>query len=235
MSRIKKMTLRIPLVGPLCGSAASWYRAWETRGLSTEQIFTDIFRRNAWGGRDSVSGTGSDLAQTRRIVTALPGLLAQLRVRSLLDLPCGDFHWMRQVDLGGVSYVGADIVRPIIDRNRQFEAPGIAFCPLNLIADPLPRADLVVCRDCLVHLSYQDIFQALQNLGRSGSTYLLTTTFPRQPVNRDIRTGGWRALNLQREPFHLPEPLVVLTEGCSEQPEYADKALGLWRIKDLGI
>jgi hypothetical protein len=40
----------------------------------TEEIFTKIYKINGWAGTDSVSGTGSDLQQTRIIIKKLPGL-----------------------------------------------------------------------------------------------------------------------------------------------------------------
>jgi hypothetical protein len=46
----------------------------------------------------------------------------------------------------------------------------------DLTRDPLPKVDLVLCRDCLVHLSFDDIYESLDNLRRSGSMLLLTTT-----------------------------------------------------------
>ena len=102
---------------------------------------------------------------------------------------------------------------------------------LDLTADPLPRADVVLCRDCLVHLSFDHIRQAFDNLRRSGSTWLLTTTFLEHHENVDIESGDWRILNLTRAPFNLPAPEGVLVEGCLEgEGAYADKALGLWRI-----
>ena len=105
---------------------------------------------------------------------------------------------------------------------------------LDLTADPLPRADVVLCRDCLVHLSFDHIRQAFDNLRRSGSTWLLTTTFLDHHENVDIESGDWRMLNLTRPPFNLPAPEGVLVEGCLEsEGAYADKALGLWRIADL--
>jgi SAM-dependent methyltransferase len=200
---------------------------------SAESVFTDIFRRNGWRGTDSVSGTGSGRDQTHRLIKLLPSLFTELGVRSVLDVPCGDFFWMRQVDLSGVRYTGGDIVRELVERNRQYEAPGVRFEVLDLLAGPLPPADLVLCRDCLVHFSFADLFRALDNLCASGSTYLLTTTFPRHRRNRDIATGRWRTLNLERAPFHFPPPLKVFEEGCTEREDFADKSLGLWRLDDL--
>jgi hypothetical protein len=94
--------------------------------------------------------------------------------------------------------------------------------------------DLVLCRDCLVHLSFANIHHAIANLKRSGTCWLLTTTFPDASANRDIDDGDWRVLNLQYAPFLFPAPLAVINEGCTEAGgDYADKSLALWRVGDL--
>lgn len=202
---------------------------------AAEHVFTNIYRNNSWNGIDSSSGTGSDFHQTRIIARTLPTLVSALRIETILDLPCGDFHWMSRVDLSGVDYVGADIVRELIRKNRQQHGrAGVSFRRLNLLTDSLPFVDLILCRDCLVHLPFADVFVALINICRSGAEYLLTTTFPDRTENRDIEAGDWRPLNLQRAPFRLPSPLRVINEGCTEGGGYFhDKSLGLWRVADI--
>lgn len=202
---------------------------------STEQVFTDIYRTNHWRGKDSVSGEGSDLVQTRVIIQELPSLFRELGISTLLDMPCGDFHWMRHVDLTGISYSGADIVQDLIDANNEkYGTNSITFKKMDLIRDELPMVDLIFCRDCLVHLSYEDIFRALNNLCKSKALFLLTTTFTRSLDNLDIATGQWRVLNLERAPFRLPIPLKIIWEDCTEfDGIYADKSLGLWKISDI--
>jgi len=100
--------------------------------------------------------------------------------------------------------------------------------------DSLPSADVILCRDCLVHFAFADIWRALRNFRASGARYLLTTTFLEHEQNEDIEDGDWRMLNLRRPPFDFAAPFDVLIEGCVEgDGAYADKALGLWRIADL--
>src|SRR4029453_1207153 len=95
--------------------------------------------------------------------------------------------------------------------------------------------DLGLCRDCLVHLSFENIGRAIDNIRVSGARYLLTTTFLDHEVNGDIEDGDWRMLNLEREPFNLPPPVDVLVEHCEEgDGAYADKALGLWELVGSG-
>ena len=201
---------------------------------SQEEVFTHIYRNNKWFGTDSVSGIGSDAVQTRVIVEQLPALFRELGIRSILDVPCGDFFWMGKVDLEGIDYIGGDIVQDIADRNNRMHGrPGVTFRKFDLTADRLPEVDLVLVRDCLVHLQYADISRALAGIRQSGSRYLLATTFPGR-TNRDIPTGRWRPLDLQATPFHFPPPLRLINEGCTEAGgQFEDKSLGLWRIEDL--
>lgn len=202
------------------------------RGLTARGVFTTIYKRNDWGSDVSVSGQGSDLEQTAVIREEIPRLLQELGVRTMLDAPCGDFAWMKQVALDLDDYVGGDIVRELIDADqREYGRPGRRFMTLDVTRDELPRVELIFCRDCLVHLPYRMIFAALENFKRSGARYLLTTTFPDRPENSDIMLGQWRPLNLQRPPFNMPPPLRAINEHCTQQGGiYADKTLALWKI-----
>lgn len=210
-------------------------RAAELRALPLRERFARIVELNLWGSDESVSGTGSALAQTRAIRAQLPTLLRELGVTTLLDLPCGDVSWMREVDLGGIRYTGADIIPDLVARNtRTCAGDGRQFVVLDVTTDELPTVDLVLCRDCLVHLSSARIRAALGRIRASGSTWLLTTTFPAHDAGPDIEDGDWRPLNLEQAPFHLPPPVVLLNEGCSEHDgAFADKSLGLWAVADL--
>ena len=153
----------------------------------------------------------------------------------MLDVPCGDFFWMKSVDMGDVSYTGADIVEKLIAENSaRYGGEKVKFRHLNLLQDNLPKVDLVFCRDCLVHFSKGDVRKALENICKSQSQYLLTTTFTDRTSNADIVTGEWRPLNLEVEPFNLAKPIEVINEDCTQADGiYQDKALGLWRVEDI--
>lgn len=231
---LKNMARRIPGLERLYRASLHTYEGWTVAGKSTQEVFNDIFRKNRWAGSESVSGTGSNEIQTRVIARRLPELISKLQVTTLLDVPCGDFHWMNKVDLSSVQYLGADIVDALIANNTErYSRENREFLVLDLIRDPLPEVDLLFCRDCLVHLSFADIRLALQNICESGSQYLLTTTFTDKD-NFDIRTGQWRPINLEREPFNLPPALMLVDEECTEGGgSHADKSMGLWRVTDI--
>jgi SAM-dependent methyltransferase len=194
-------------------------------------IFSDIYRNNWWADPESVSGRGSTLARTEAVRRELPALLRSVGVRSLLDAPCGDFNWMRYVDLAGIEYTGADVVPELIARNRRMESgAGKKFAVLNITRDRLPQVDAILCRDCFIHFSYKDIDAAIANFKRSDSTFLLATTHIDVSENTDIETGGWRSVNLQLPPFNFPQPERLIMEDIE-----LGKGLGLWKLEELTV
>jgi hypothetical protein len=134
-----------------------------------------------------------------------------------------------------VDYTGADLVAEMIQKNQQlYGNEKRRFVTLDVVRDDLPKVDLVFCRDVLVHLSFNDALAALQNIKRSGSDYLLTTTFTARDSNIDIQTGQWRPLNLEKAPFNLQPLLAIINEKCTEgDGSWGDKSLGLWKVCDL--
>ncbi|MBW4624252.1 MAG: class I SAM-dependent methyltransferase [Brasilonema octagenarum HA4186-MV1] len=205
--------------------------------FSLSNTFRHIYQTNHWRGSDSVSGEGASSSQTQQIEAKLPALLKTLQVDVLLDLPCGDFSWMQLIDLPVSHYIGADIVSELILENqKRYGSHNHQFLTLDLTSEPLPTANLLLCRDCFVHLSFGDIFSALNNMKRSQITYLLTTTFPNCEENEDITTGDWRLLNLEKPPFSFPTPLQLINEQCSEGGGiFRDKSLGLWLLQDIHL
>jgi SAM-dependent methyltransferase len=200
-------------------------------GHSMQRVFVRMYEQNSWANAESASGDGSDLTQTRTIRQELNKVIADFGIRTLLDAPCGDFYWMKEVDRQGARYLGVDIVPEMIAVNdRMYGNATTSFAVLDIVRDELPRVDLIFCRDCLVHLPLQAAVNAMQGFVRSGSRYLLSTTYPgRVSRNRPLLiTGNWRPLDLQLPPFSLPPPLRLINEGCTEQDDYPEKSLGLW-------
>lgn len=208
---------------------------------SVRHKFSDVYKRNVWNNQESRSGVGSTLEQTAIIRIEIPRLLRELNVKSVLDAPCGDFNWMKEISLGVARYIGVDIVEELIRTNKERYANGRRqFLCLDLIRDELPCADIILCRDCLVHLTFEQALDALRNFKKTGATYLLTTTFSARSVNERGRSKDneflWRPLNLVLPPFNFPKPIKLIKEGCIEDNnQFEDKCLGLWRMSDLSL
>lgn len=199
---------------------------------AVKQRFTEIFETNHWNSGESKSGTGSSASATGRLVPQLIDLIERRHLRSMVDAPCGDFNWISPV-ADRLSYRGFDIVDGVVAAAaaRSHYEFGVA----DITADVLPTADVVHCRDCLVHLTFDLVWAALSLFKQSGSIWLLTTTFPDLTENGKGRLGGWRPLNLQAAPFSFGEPdeLIVEKPDVALHPHYGRKAMGLWRIADL--
>jgi SAM-dependent methyltransferase len=200
-----------------------------------KDIFADIYTRWAWGSGESVSGPGSGLERTSAFRTELAALLRRLNAKTLLDAGCGDFNWMKETDRDLEHYIGIDVVPALIAENqRKYASLTRTFLERNIAQDELPKADVILCRDCIVHFSFDDIAATLRNFKQSGSSYLLTTTFIEWPSNADIPTGGWRQLNLEKAPFNFPPPLALVDEKCHHTGGiYADKRFALWPLSDI--
>ncbi|MDP3830690.1 MAG: class I SAM-dependent methyltransferase [Ignavibacteriaceae bacterium] len=204
---------------------------------TTEEVFQMIYKTNHWKDEFSASGNGSNDIQTKTIKKALPKLLNEYSIKTMLDLPCGDFYWLSRLNLGIEKYIGGDIVKEIIEKNTSlYGDENKEFMIMNLISDDLPSADIIFCRDCLVHLSHEDIIKSIRNIKRTKIKFLLTTTFTNRTVNEDIITGDWRILNLEKAPFNFPKPIIIINENCNEgNGSYSDKSLGLWSVSQIDL
>lgn len=199
------------------------------------RVFEAIHASRAWGDCESSSGPGSTRERAAAFLPDLIALVRSLHIRTLLDAPCGDFNWAQPLADSVERYLGVDVVPALISENRRrWSSSNRQFLCLDLVSQRLPAADLVLCRDALVHLCHKDILLALTNLRRTGAEYLLVTTFVGNRPNHDIPTGDWRPLNLQQQPYSFPPPLRLVNERCHHTGGiYADKHLGLWRSRDL--
>ncbi len=222
---------------PWCASGGPW----PYNGDLTEELFTSIYEHkqfydpNSRGTDESVSGAGSSQDATTIVRKALPLIIKRLKAKSILDAPCGDFNWMQHVNLNGCSYTGMDIVLPIIDNNLDtFANSNRRFLCCDFTQINLPQHDLIICRDGLVHMSFDMAQQAIANFKRSSSKFLLATTFPNHTNSKTIELGGWAPYNLQAPPFNLPQPIHMINEDCREYyPQFKDKSLGLWNLETI--
>lgn len=195
------------------------------------RVFSRIYAENLWAEPESRSGTGSSLAQTARLRDELPRLLARLGVRTVLDAPCGDFAWMRQIVAGIDRYYGVDIVPELVAANAaRYTTDRVTFAVADIAADPLPAADLVLCRDCFIHLPTASIRAALRNFRATGARFLLLTNDATAGEYHDIPVGSYRPINFERPPFNFPAPESRLAED-----ETGNRQLCLWNLQALPV
>ena len=139
---------------------------------------------------------------------------------------------MQHVDLSGLDeYYGVDIVQPVIEENvSKFGGPHRHFTVADITCDALPKAEVILCRDALVHVSYQDAAKILANFAATGAKWLLLNTYPEVIRNRNQFTGkSWRRLNFRLNPFDFPEAVEMVPDGGDVDPSQ----LAVWRLQDL--
>jgi hypothetical protein len=195
--------------------------------LNGGQAFQMIFEENRWGSSESRSGRGSTLAYTERLRPLLERYLKTLNVEVFLDVPCGDFNWMKYVKLPhGTRYIGGDIVVPLVhDLQNKYGSDRYSFHTIDIVEGPLPNADLWLCRDVLFHLPNEDIQRVFRNFVAAAIPYILTTTYNFSRKNDDVKAGGFRFINLRLPPFMLPPPLSMVPDFVAPEPP---RHLGLW-------
>jgi hypothetical protein len=122
-----------------------------------------------------------------------------------------------------VKYIGADIVSDLIDElNLKFSARNISFEKIDIIQQSFPDADLMICRDCLFHLTFDQIHRVLINFIKSRIPYFLTTTHKNTNNfrNIDIETGDFRMIDLFSHPFNFPKnPLMRIEDWMPPEPQ----------------
>jgi SAM-dependent methyltransferase len=189
---------------------AIFLRRYRGRG----ERFAQIYRQRLWGSPESASGEGSTLEATGPTRVALARLIESHAIRSILDAPCGDFNWMSQVPFAG-DYTGVDIVPELIAANAaRFGAARRRFAVGDIVAEPLPEADLVLCRECLNHLPLADACAALERLAEAARKLLVVTHYPQVRFNPDQPASfRFRRLNLELAPFGLRPPDAVIDES----------------------
>lgn len=218
-------------------SAGFAYKDSETLENTFEQIFEeDYWNRKSLDSSESRSGRGSKLSSTQAIRGILPIIWEKYGVKSVLDVPCGDFNWMKDVDKMGIEYTGGDIVEEIISRNNsKYVDKNVSFQALDITKDRIPKVDMIFCRDCLQHLSYENVKKTLINFKNSGSTYLMVTSYPLTLENWDIVNGDYRPLNLLKKPLNLEKNyLEAIAENHGNGNEF-DKTLYLFKLSDINL
>ena len=185
---------------------------------SKEKRFELIYKKNFWSSKETSSGLGSELKNTINLRKELSAIINEYKFRRILDAPCGDFNWIKDLITKNIHYTGCDIVEDIIkDNNSKYKNINTKFVKLDITNDKLPDADLMICRDCLIHLSFESTKLFLDNFKKSKIDYILLTSYELKDnkssfINKDIPDGEFREINMLEEPFNLPEPVKKILD-----------------------
>ena len=201
---------------------------------NNQTIFSKIYEDHYWKSKESVSGSGSDLNALRKYNKNLYKFIDNFKIKSLFDVPCGDFLFMSKfLQDKNISYIGGDIVESLINNNKK-KFPKYKFIKFDILNDKINDFyDVLHVKDCLFHFSFEDINKTLDNIIQFNTKYTLITSHKSLILkNVDIKTGKFRYLDLEKKPFNFPKPLVELKDynfNIGNFPRY----VGVWKTEDL--
>lgn len=202
----------------------------------SEVDLRSVFTRTMWPGGfpETISGKGSTIAATERVRAGLTNLIRDHDIRSIVDAGCGDFNWMRIVDLNEATYVGLELQDDVATHNQQrYGMPGrVSFQACDVTRHPLPSADLLICRDVMIHLTYADHARFFSNILRSAHKLLLLASY-RNETNTDLWCAGKaRQVNLSAPPYRL-RPALMERRIPDWAPGHDVKWLHLYRSETI--
>lgn len=204
------------------------------KNLRGKKKFEYIYKLNYWksGKSLSKSGYGSELENTKQIIKSLSKFIKNHRIKTILDIPCGDFNWFKKMEFNDLEYTGADVVEEIIkNNNKKYRQKNINFKVLDVLNDNLGNYDLIFNRDCLIHFNDKEIFQVLKNISKTKSKFFATTTYFNSKVNNESKLNdNWRPLNLMINPFNLNNPIEFLDDGSNENITTASKKILIYKL-----
>jgi hypothetical protein len=188
---------------------------------------------------ETTNGPGSYLRNTEAVRAWLPHVFDRYHIESMLDVPCGDWNWMRHVDLTNIEYTGWDVEPTTISQNQaRFGYSHWHFECVNLLTvDRLPAVDLIFCRKFLTHLPNTAIRHVLDKFLDSGAHYLIADNYHAANDVACPLDGGhtgavgsptplpgyyYRPVNLEADPFNLPGRVEAIDEPGLPGEQYAE-------------
>lgn len=218
--------------------------------VNYKNIFTDIYDNNGFGSLESKSGPGSTLDETQKLRESIKKIIKDKNIKSVVDIPCGDFNWMKEIVFNFENYIGGDIVKKAIDlNNEKYSNSRIKFIEFDILNDEIPTGDLLIVRDVIGHFPIEDGVKILKNILNSKCKYILSTTwakkigndwFPceKNDVHREnegVDYGRFYPVNLMSNPFNLPNAEIYLEEYVMvDNFENGNrKTLALWDLDKI--
>lgn len=198
----------------------------------TKNAMKQVYDLNLWGENSTefYSGFGSHNPEiVNPYVDVVKSFLTSFgKPITLLDLGCGDFNIGNQLVKHTKKYIAVDIVEELINHNKEkFKADNLEFKCLDIAVDDLPKADCVILRQVLQHLSNTEV-QSVVNKLFDFKYVILTEHIPKGNFtpNKDIISGqGIRlkkqsGLDILKAPFSFEvkeeKELLVFDLGDGE-------------------
>jgi hypothetical protein len=209
---------------------------------STEQVFSEIYKKNRWGGKKGqfCSGDGSsNIAITGPYIDKIMSLSEEFDFarKTCVDLGCGDFQIGSKISGLFRNYIGVDIVSNLIEYNRnQHGSEKIQFKKIDITNENLPSGNVCFLRQVLQHLSNRQIIEIIKKLSQYEISFItehVPSTENILKYNLDkshgstIRLFNGSGVFLWMPPFNLPESKLTKILELKSPP--------IGNLKDSGL
>ena len=174
----------------------------------------------------------------KNLCNELATIIQQYNIKNIVDCGCGSFNYLIPlVDFlhkNINSYIGIDIVDHIIDDNKKYSNNKFNFIIDDICStDKIQNADLVICKEVLMHISTKLINDFFRNLKNRNVKYVLISSFRNEKspprVDGVSGLGVLFKINLFTNPYNFGGPLEVITESDKSD----DAKLYMWRVSEL--
>lgn len=175
-----------------------------------ERAFTQVYKHGIWGRDEDgrgFSGVGSTFQATTEYIPFLEEFIRTHDIKSIVDLGCGDWMFSQYVDWGDAQYLGIDTVKEVIERNQsRYSSSNVNFMHADILDIEIPEADLILCKDVMIHLTNEDIALLLEKMQRCKHCLITndidasTLSGTNYPISRG---GNFRTVDLTIPPFEM--------------------------------
>lgn len=186
----------------------------------TAEQFDQHYISKDWasGGKGALSGEGSDSSAVKPFAEFLLNFIKEKKITSMAEVSAGHWPsgWQAQIKWPPIEYHGVDIVPSVVQQDKKFleehkDKFGFAsadFSVGDMACDDLPKADLLLTKDTLQHLSNDYISKFLaKNIHSEPRKYkyvmFVNDKLDLGEENVDIQNGGYRHLQMDQKPFNL--------------------------------
>jgi 2-polyprenyl-3-methyl-5-hydroxy-6-metoxy-1,4-benzoquinol methylase len=190
-----------------------------------EEAFQDIFNNRTWGtnldNRPS-SGPASWVKIAQPFSEWLfTDFLPRNSIQSIIDIGCGDWQYMRNVDLNEFKYIGVDCVKDIVTYNsRVFGKKNIEFIQNDCLdVTGLPNGDLYIIKDVLQHWTTEHVTNFLRDCiaQRKCRFIVIVNDYQQDSAGHDVKhIGDTRPLNAQMLPLKAFDPEIIKCYGSKQ-------------------
>jgi hypothetical protein len=213
------------------GNLLARHRERRLGRLPIQEAFDEVYRRGMWKHGRCYSGPGSEGPLADRYVGLVLDYAATHKLRTVVDGGCGDFSVGSRLAPSFDRYLALDVSPVILKINQQRYADlsrrHVSFEFADMTSTTFPRADLILIRQVLQHLTNRQVEQILTTLEASDWRRALITEDvcnPRyDPIpNLDLpshtirtRTSLNSGVFIDRAPFNRPAKRMAFIDGVA--------------------